>query len=227
MTILQTRSLRWRWAATVMIAAAVTLQVAPRLGTAAELSAGPPVGRGVLLVASPQLQDPNFRQAVILLCVHGPDGSLGVILNRQTDVLLSEALPTVTTLKGTSYRLFWGGPVQQTAVVMLFRTTRPPREARPVLEGVYLGGNPDTLDRVITRPEPTETFRAYAGYAGWAAGQLEAEMATGAWATVMADSPTIFDKDPAELWPDLLEQLIKPRTISTHHFLIPHGDSAR
>jgi putative transcriptional regulator len=72
------------------------------------------------------------------------------------------------------------------------------------------------LDRVITRPEPTETFRAYAGYAGWAPGQLEAEMATGAWATVMADSLTVFDKDPAQLWQDLLEQLLKPRVISSN-----------
>jgi putative transcriptional regulator len=174
----------------------------------------PAIGKGVFLVASPQLQDPNFRQTVVLLCEHGSKGTVGIIVNRQTDLLLSEVLPDLTTLKGTSYRLFWGGPVQPTAVLMLFRVVHPPGESRPVMEGVFLGGNPDLLDRLIMHPEPTETFHAYAGYAGWGPGQLEAEMASGAWATVKADSKTVFDKDPAQLWPDLLERLTAPRVLT-------------
>jgi hypothetical protein len=68
------------------------------------------VRKGVLLVASPTLDDPNFRQAVVLVVEHGPEGTLGLILNRSTNVLLSEALPEITVLKGTTYRLFVGGP---------------------------------------------------------------------------------------------------------------------
>ena len=71
------------------------------------------VEKGVLLVASPSLNDPNFREAVVLIVDHGPEGTLGLILNRSTNILLSEALPDLTVLKGTSYRLFAGGPVQQ------------------------------------------------------------------------------------------------------------------
>src|SRR4026207_1757255 len=79
------------------------------------------VEKGVFLVASPSLNDPNFRQTVVLVLEHGPEGTLGVILNRTTDVLLSEVLPDVGALKGTTHRLFAGGPV---------RATTPSRRSR-------------------------------------------------------------------------------------------------
>src|SRR5512147_27194 len=67
------------------------------------------VGKGVLLVASPALDDPNFRQSVVLVLEHGSEGTLGVIMNCSTNVLLSEASPDLAVLKGSSYRLFDGG----------------------------------------------------------------------------------------------------------------------
>lgn len=173
----------------------------------------PPLGKGVFLVASPNLTDPNFRQTVVLICEYGPEGTLGVIVNRPTEFLLSEALSKLPLLKGTSYVLFLGGPVQPNGILMLFRVGQKPADTRQVVEGVYLGGNMDTLERIITQPKPTETFRAYAGYAGWAPGQLEFEMSMGSWATVQADSSSIFDKDPASLWSDMLNTLSAPRVI--------------
>ncbi|MBM4123183.1 MAG: YqgE/AlgH family protein [Nitrospira sp.] len=172
-----------------------------------------PLGRGVFLVASPNLPDPNFRHTVVLICEHGPEGTLGVIVNRPTDVLLSEALPDVPVLKGTSYVLFAGGPVQPGGILMLFRVTEAPPDARQIMEGIYLGGGMSMLERIITQPQPTETFRAFAGYAGWAPGQLEMEMVMGSWATVKADSISIFDKDSANLWPELVETLRKPGVV--------------
>ncbi|MGH7474059.1 MAG: YqgE/AlgH family protein, partial [Candidatus Methylomirabilales bacterium] len=71
-----------------------------------------------------------------------------------------------------------------------------------------------------TQPKPTETFRAYAGYAGWAPGQLEFEMALGSWATLQADPASIFDKDPISLWSDMLKALSAPRVI---HSRRAHG----
>lgn len=172
-----------------------------------------PLGKGVFLVASPNLSDPNFRQSVVLICDYGPEGTLGLIVNRPTEFLLSEALPKLPVLKGTSYVLFLGGPVQPNGILMLFRVGEKPVDTRHVLDGVYLGGNMATLERVITQPKPTETFRAYAGYAGWAPGQLEFEMAIGSWATVKADPASIFEKDAASLWADLLKGLTAPRVI--------------
>ena len=173
-----------------------------------------PVEKGVLLVASPTMDDPNFRQTVILVLEHGSEGTLGLVLNRSTNVLLSEALPDLTVLKGTSYRLFAGGPVQPTLLLLLFRLKEPPADARSVFDGVYVGGTLRVLERIITQAEPTETFRAFAGYAGWAPQQLKDEMLQGAWAVLPPDSTGIFDKDPATLWQDCLSRLQAPRVIS-------------
>ena len=172
------------------------------------------VVKGVLLVASPSLDDPNFQHAVVLVVEHGPEGTLGLVLNRSTNVLLSEALPDLTVLKGTTYRLFAGGPVEPTRLLLLFRLKEPPADARSVYDGVYVGGTPKVLERIITRAKPTETFRAFAGSAGWAPGQLNYEMLQGAWATLPPDSFDIFEKDPATLWTDCLSRLQAPRVIS-------------
>jgi putative transcriptional regulator len=172
------------------------------------------VEKGVLLVASPSLEDPNFRQAVVLVVDHGPGGTIGLILNRSTNVLLSKALPDIAALKGTSHRLFAGGPVEPSRFLLLFRIKEPPADARAVFDGVYLGRTPGVLEGIIARAKPTETFRAFAGFAAWAPRQLEAEMLLGAWAFLPPDSVGMFDKDPAVFWSDCISRLQAPRVIS-------------
>lgn len=171
------------------------------------------IQKGMLLVAHPSLTDPNFQQTVVLVCEHGAEGTLGVIINRPTEVPLSEALPNVSVLKGTSYVLFAGGPVQPDGILMLFRVVEAPGRLRKILERVYFGLNREILERVITDPHPTETFRAYAGYAGWAPGQVEFEMAMGSWAVIPADPSSIFDKAPETLWAEMVEAIQAPRVI--------------
>ena len=190
----------------------ILLQTVPALaGTEFSPSS---VAKGVLLVASPMLNDPNFYQTVVLVVEHGSEGTLGLILNRATNVLLSEALPDVTVLKGTSYRLFAGGPVAPTRLLLLFRVKEPPADARPVFDGVYVGGTPAVLERIITQAKPTETFRAFAGSAGWAPGQLAFEMLQGAWAILPPGSFDILERDPATFWEDCVGRLQAPRVIS-------------
>ena len=172
------------------------------------------VEKGVLLVASPSLEDPNFRESVVLVVQHGPEGTVGLILNRSTKVLLSEVLPDLTVLKGTSHRLFAGGPVEPTSLLLLFRLKEPPTDARSVFDGVYVGGTPKVLERIITQAKPTETFRAFAGFAGWAPGQLKFEMLQGAWAILPPDSTGIFNNNPATFWQDCIDRLQAPRVIS-------------
>ncbi|HEU4683169.1 MAG TPA: YqgE/AlgH family protein [Nitrospira sp.] len=172
------------------------------------------VAKGVLLVASPSLGDPNFREAVVLILEHGPDGTMGVIVNRSTKLLLSDLLPDVAALKGTGYRLFAGGPVQRTRLLMLFRLMEPAAGMQSVFDGVYAGGSAELLERVIRQPNPTEAFRAYAGYAGWGPRQLEREMRQGAWAVLPPDASSLFDADPTLVWPDSIARLQTPRVIS-------------
>jgi putative transcriptional regulator len=169
------------------------------------------VAKGVLLVASPSLNDPNFRQAVVLVVEHGPEGTVGLILNRSTNVLLSKALPDIAALKGTNHRLYAGGPVEPTRFLLLFRLKEPPADARSVFDGVYLGRIPKVVESIITQAKPTEAFRAFAGFSAWAPRQLEAEMLLGAWAILPPDSSSIFDKDPAALWSDCISRLQAPK----------------
>jgi putative transcriptional regulator len=172
------------------------------------------IKKGVLLVASPSLQDPNFRQAVVLVVEHGSQGTLGLILNRSTKLLLSDALPKVSALKGTSHRLFVGGPVEPDRLLLLFRLKEPQENARLVFDGIYVGGETKVIESIMTRAKSTETFRAFAGSAGWDPKQLEAEMVVGAWGVLPPDPIGMFDKDPAVLWQDCISQLQAPRVIS-------------
>ena len=171
------------------------------------------VTKGVLLVASPSLSDPNFHQTVLLIVEHGRGGTVGLILNRPTNVLLSEVLPDFTVLKRTIHRLFAGGPVEQTQLVLLFRLTQLLPDTRQIVDGIYVG-TPRVLERIMTQPKPSEAFRAFSGFAGWAPGQLEHEMLEGAWGVLPSTAVDIFDKDPAMLWPDSISRLQAPRTIS-------------
>ncbi len=171
------------------------------------------VEKGVLLVASPTLSDPNFHQTVLLIIEHGRGGTVGLILNRPTNVLVSEALPDFTILKRTTHRLFAGGPVEPTQLILLFRLTQLLPDTRQIIDGIYVG-TPRVLERIMTQPKPTETFRAFAGFAGWGPGQLEHEMLEGAWGVLPSKAFNIFDKDPAMLWPDSISRLQAPRTIS-------------
>lgn len=169
--------------------------------------------KGVLLVASPSLIDPNFRQTVLLIIEHGRGGTVGVILNRPTDVLLADVLPDLPILKKTTHRLFAGGPVGQTQLILLFRLDGPYPDARLIFGGIYVG-TPGVLERIITQPKPTETFRAFAGFAGWAPGQLEHEMLEGAWGLLPKNSLDIFNTDPATFWSKSITRLQTPMTIS-------------
>lgn len=182
----------------------------------------PSLGKGIFLVASPALRDPNFRQTVVLLCEHGPEGALGVVVNRPTAMHVSEVLPQVPVLEDQRHLLYSGGPVQPNHVLLLYRLMQEPADTHHVFDGVYLGGDITSLERVLTTPVGTETFRAYIGYSGWGPGQLENEMKTGSWITLPADSAVVFEKDPSRIWPDILRSLGKPYDVYADMPVDPH-----
>jgi putative transcriptional regulator len=160
------------------------------------LHAAPPsasLGPGTFLVAVPDLPDPNFRQAVVLLIDHDPRGSWGLVINRPTPVRLAEALPEEQSLRGRSDRLFAGGPVAPSRLLMLLRSQDPPAGTRLVFDDVHLAWTPATLGGQAA-------FRLYAGYAGWGPGQLEAELSRGDWLLAPAQADLVFSEDPEGAW---------------------------
>ena len=172
-----------------------------------------PVQKGSLLVASPSLSDPNFTRTVLFIVEHGQGGTIGLVLNRPTDVLLAEVLQDLPILKQTNHRLFAGGPVGRTQLVLLFRLKQLLPDARHIANGIYVG-TPMVLERVIAGLKPNEAFRAFAGFAGWAPGQLESEMREGSWGVLSSGTFDIFNIDPETFWSDSLAVLQAPRTIS-------------
>ena len=165
------------------------------------------LGKGIFLIATPSLRDPNFRQSVILLCEHGAEGALGVVVNRPTEINITEVLPQIPVIEGQRHKVFSGGPVQRNNMLILFRLLEEPSDTHQVVDGVYLGGNVQTLERILEKPSANESFRAFMGYSGWAPGQLENEMQTGSWLTMPANHSLLFEKDPSNLWAETLQAL--------------------
>jgi putative transcriptional regulator len=159
--------------------------------------------RGQVLVAAPSLVDPNFRRTVVLVTEHNEEGAMGVVLNRATPVAVSEAVPHLGELAGEGAVVFVGGPVQPEAVVALAEFDDPSQAASIAFEGVgYVRAEaePTELDGVVGR------LRVFAGYAGWAAGQLDAELEESAWIVEPALADDVFCADPADLWSAVLRR---------------------
>lgn len=164
------------------------------------------IERGVLLIASPGLLDPNFRRTVVLICEHTPQGSLGLVLNRVTPHTLAEACAGVAEAKDRTDRIHAGGPVQPDHLLVLHREKA--MGGQRILDGVHLVGDAETLKKLLEAPPNPDgvSFRCYAGYAGWGEGQLASEIAEGAWVTVDGDAHLVFDVPVRDLWSEALRK---------------------
>jgi putative transcriptional regulator len=166
---------------------------------------------GSLLVATPLLADPNFRRSVVLIVEHEAEqGTLGVVLNRPTEVAVGSVLaPWATLVTGPSV-VFQGGPVALDSALALAQV---PGDDEPLgwraLDGapsvariglVDLDAPPELLAGDISR------LRVFAGYAGWSSGQLMSEIEEGAWYVVAAESGDAFFDPPERLWPNVLRR---------------------
>jgi putative transcriptional regulator len=155
---------------------------------------------GALLVASRALADPNFRQTVIVVLDHDKDGTMGLIVNRQTDVPLSRVFQKLPAAEKQSAPVYAGGPVSMTAVQALVRSAGAVAQGQPVAEGLHVIRTRRALEERLSSPSDPARFRVYLGYAGWASGQLAQEVGVGAWHIFPADAHVVFDPDPDTLW---------------------------
>ena len=176
-------------------------------------AADDPLANGVLLVAKPDLLDPNFSATVVLITQPVPGGGpLGVILNRPLAARLSEALPGIGAVPEAYDSIYGGGPVSRNQLIFLVRTPERAANGLRVLDDVYLSGDPELLKRIVSGEMKVDAFRAYGGYAGWAPGQLQAEIERGGWYLFPADADTIFSADVATMWPELIKRIARRST---------------
>ena len=146
----------------------------------------------LLLIAKPELQDPNFRETVVLVTQAADASTVGVILNRPTNRRTAKGEP-----------LWFGGPVMREVTVALFRAERAPSAAAfPVLKGLYLSLHPANIESLA----PGERHRLFSGFAGWAPGQLQGELARDAWYVLPPRDELLFRKDTSGLWRELMEK---------------------
>lgn len=166
---------------------------------------------GKLLIASPTLSDPQFARTIVLLLDAGHDGALGVILNRPSEVDVGEVLLGWADLVSGPGVLFKGGPVETDSALAIADVGIAPSEdeaEEPIgWRRVFANVGMVDLDAPAELLGPALAgLRIFAGYAGWSAGQLEDEIAEGAWYVVAAEARDAFQSDPDRLWVEVLRR---------------------
>ncbi|MFQ5536622.1 MAG: YqgE/AlgH family protein [Gemmatimonadota bacterium] len=158
--------------------------------------------RGRLLISNGSLFDPNFRHTVVLVGEHNDEGAVGVVLNNPLDVTVAEAVPALASLVGPDEPLFQGGPVEPRSAVLLAEF------ADPETADLAIFGNVGFLTGDIPEDAHSNILRArvFLGYAGWGAGQLEAEMAQNSWIIDPARKEDVFSEVPELLWSRVLRR---------------------
>lgn len=172
-----------------------------------------------LLLAMPQLEDPNFQRSVVLLCRHGEDGALGFIVNRPLEIPAGELLELDSEEAIDLPLTVWeGGPVNQERGWLLCRDEPTEGETLNVCEGIFMSSSQAHLKSVLDgdpRHCEPDRSRLLLGYAGWGPGQLDNELAASAWLTVPVDMELIFHTPSEQLWERAIRTLgVEPSAIS-------------
>jgi putative transcriptional regulator len=152
--------------------------------------------RGQLLIAAPGMPD-YFRRSVVLVIEHGEQGAMGVVLNRPSEATVAEAVPQLAELADPEDVVHAGGPVSPTSVVAIGDFEDPDESARLLVGDVGLL-DPDHIEPAVRR------MRVYAGYAGWAPGQLDAELEEEAWIVEPPEPDDPFHDE--DLWAVALQR---------------------
>jgi putative transcriptional regulator len=160
-----------------------------------------------LLLSMPQLDDPNFRRSVVLLCQHTADGAWGLILNRPTGTAAAQAVrldPPVTADNGLE--LWVGGPVEPERGCLLLGEDPHDVEAVQICHGIYISGSAALLRQLLEGGRPEKT-RLLMGYAGWGPGQLDEELRGSAWLIMQIEQDLIFDVPASDMWETAIRRL--------------------
>lgn len=174
---------------------------------------------GTLLVAAPSLTDPHFARSVVFVIDHRTQGTLGVILNRPSDVSVADVLPSWGPHTSEPSSVFVGGPVEQRTALCLaaLRTGEDPATTggvvgvRGPVALVDLDGDPTQLAPRV------RGLRVYAGYAGWDSGQLAGEIGRGDWFVVPALPDDVLAPASYDLWGGVLRRQGIPLALLATH----------
>jgi putative transcriptional regulator len=169
-----------------------------------------------LLIAMPQLADPNFHRSVVLMVRHSEEGSFGLVLNRPTDQDVRELLtPLDIDWRGASSdKAWWGGPVEQGTGWLLHEPVADfdSESTAEIADGIHLSWGPRDLRALAQKPP--RRMRLVLGYAGWGPDQLESELSEGAWVNCDVTPELVFDIPSDELWKRSVERIgVQPEAL--------------
>lgn len=164
---------------------------------------------GMLLVATPKVSDPNFERAVVLILDHDEDGTLGVVVNRPTEMSVTSVLEPWTDFVSAPDVLFQGGPVAKNSALALAELPAGTSDEESPLGWRKLYGRLGLID-LDAPPELVAgglgSMRVFAGYSGWSPGMLEREIADGGWYVVDAEPEDPFTEKPEDMWRQVLRR---------------------
>lgn len=155
----------------------------------------------ILIVAQDVVSDPNFAGSIVVVMNNLGPAPVGIILNRPMSLPVSRFFPRLGRLAHVQEKVYYGGPVEFGKVWYLFRAAKARAGAVRVCDGVYVSSDRKLLLQLLARKKPMQGLRIFVGHAGWAPGQLQAEIEGGAWSARRADAKSIFDPGPLRPWP--------------------------
>lgn len=164
------------------------------------------IQKGTFLIATPDVDMGIFFRSIVLVCEHTPNGSFGLVINKNLDLELPEEIINIHNLANPHVGIRAGGPVQTNQMMLLHTSDQIPQQTLQVCDGVYLGGDLQFLQETIT-DENGPPINLCFGYAGWTAGQLEREFLDGHWFIHPASMRHIFHTTPEHLWSALLREM--------------------
>ena len=174
--------------------------------------------RVFLLVAKPGMMDPTFNESVVLAVRPDDGGPIGVILNRPSTVSLRSLYPDRPELANRRDLIFLGGPVEPDALLFAFRSPRKPSKGLFVADDIYISGFSEVLAEILKHPENTAQQRFFTGFSGWAAGQLEDEIARDGWYVLPFDARAVFDINPLTMYEEMLRRATALRIEASRGF---------
>jgi len=174
---------------------------------------------GQILIAMPTMSDPRFRKAVILLCAHSSDGAMGIVLNKDIDIIsfkeLLKQLDLTPNTKGQKTSIHFGGPVETERGFVLHSTDLMHESTMKIGDGIALTATIDMLKTMAEGEGPNNSFLAL-GYSGWGPGQLEDEIQDNGWLLVDADPDLVFGGKLDQKWQRAIQKLgIDPNFLSS------------
>lgn len=162
-------------------------------------------GEALVLVARPELRDPEYRQTVVLVAPMSGGRHIGVIINRPTSRSLASLFPEHEPSKKVIDPVYFGGPFGKTAIFAVVRAKSDPGGgAIAFMKDLYFCARVDQVDHIIeTTPNDA---RYFVGYVGWRPGELRQELDRGLWYAMDADQDLVFRRDPQYLWEELVRR---------------------